>query len=161
MGWILILLGILIFAAIVFFVVRVLRKKGIQGLVPEPSLTPEEEALKNLHRLFESDILKRGFVKLYYLELSEILRVYFEKRYGILAVESTTFEIMRALKDQDLPKGLGDKIHYVLSSADLAKFAKWVPSPEEIAGINKKSEEIVRETAPVDIFPEKEAPHAV
>jgi len=111
-----------------YFLFRVLRKKK-DALQPAPSpLTPEEEALLHLEELFESDLLKHGFVKLYYLKLSEILRVFFEKRYKILAVELTTGEILRALRPLHLETGLSQKIQYVLEAADLAKFAKWVPT---------------------------------
>lgn len=147
-GWILIALGLLAAVFVIYIIFQKFRKKNGAFGIPEPVLTPAEEALKNLRELFDSDLLKRGFVKLYYLRLSEILRVYLEKRYGILAVESTTYEIMRALKGQELPKGLAEKIQEELSSADLAKFAKWVPSPAETTALNKRAEEIVLGSAP-------------
>jgi len=132
-----------------YFLFRVLRKKK-DALQPAPSpLTPEEEALLHLEELFESDLLKHGFVKLYYLKLSEILRVFFEKRYKILAVELTTGEILRALRPLHLETGLSQKIQYVLEAADLAKFAKWVPTAPETLQINKRSEEIIKESVPV------------
>jgi len=134
--------------------------KGGAALATEMVLTSGEEALARLAELFDSDLLKRGFVKLYYLKLSEILRVYLEKRYGILAVESTTYEIMRAFRDIPLTTELKEKLNYVLSSADLAKFAKWVPQPAEVLSINKKAEEIVRESTPAET-PEGEAPRGV
>lgn len=122
-------------------------KKGL--LQPEAVLlTPAEEALQRLAELFESDLLKRGFVKIYYLRLSEILRIYFEKLYKILAVESTTIETLRALREQHLSAPLYQKIQYVLEMSDLAKFAKWIPSASEVLSINRSSEEIVRESSP-------------
>jgi hypothetical protein len=132
-----------------YFLFRALRKQKITLQPAPPPLTAEEEALLHLTELFESDLLKRGLIKLYYLKLSEVLRVYFEKRYRILAVELTTFEILRALKPLHLSTELYQKIQYVLESSDLAKFAKWVPTAPEIIQINKKSEEIVKESVPM------------
>ncbi|MFH1799522.1 MAG: hypothetical protein ABH891_01555 [Candidatus Omnitrophota bacterium] len=132
-----------------YFLYRALRKK--KGAF-QPAVTPmtlEEEAFMHLTELFESDLLKRGFIKMYYLRLSEILRTYFEKRYKILAVESTTIEILRAFRPQHLETGLYQKIQYVLEAADLAKFAKWIPAAPEILQINKKAEEIIKESVPV------------
>jgi hypothetical protein len=143
--WTLLVLGLL---AGGYFLYRALRKQKNVFQPGPPPLTPEEEALLHLGELFESDLLKRGFIKMYYLRLSEILRVYFEKRYNIQAVESTTIEILRALRPQHLEAGLYQKIQYVLEASDLAKFAKWVPAPSEIIPINKKAEEIVRESTP-------------
>ncbi len=131
-----------------YFLYRFLLKKKALAAPPAPPLTPEEEAMLHLTELFESDLLKRGLAKMYFLRLSEILRVYFEKRYGILAVESTTMEILRALKPQHLGTELFQKIQYVLESSDLAKFAKWIPPAAETLQINKKAEEIVKESAP-------------
>lgn len=163
-----IVLASLAAALLILFLALKMRKKPGTITTPEPELSPEEEALRDLRELFDSDLMKRGFVKLYYLKLSEILRVFLERRYGILAVESTTFEIMRAMKGQELPQGLFEKLQHVLASADLAKFAKWVPTPPETTALNKRSEEVVLESAPsatpsgnVGGSSAPEAPHGV
>ncbi len=144
-----------------YFLARALfKKKNVFQLAPPP-LTPEEEAFLHLGELFESDLLKRGLIKMYYLRLSEILRVYFEKRYKILAVELTTVEILRALLPLHLETELYLKIQYVLEASDLAKFAKWVPTAPEILQTNKKSEEIIKESVPVLEQTLAEASHGV
>ncbi|HOW58815.1 MAG TPA: hypothetical protein PLO78_03715, partial [Candidatus Omnitrophota bacterium] len=79
-----------------FWIYKILRKKKALAHTEASPLTAEEEALMRLNELFESDLFKRGFIKIYYLKLSEILKTYFERRYTILAVESTTLEILRA-----------------------------------------------------------------
>jgi len=120
-----------------------------------PRLGPEEEALQNLAELFESDLLRKGLVKIYYLRLSEILKVYFERRYQILAVESTTAEILRDLPDCCFTPEIVEKIRYVLEMADLAKFAKWIPAPAEVIQINRGAEAIVRSYVPPLPVPEE------
>jgi hypothetical protein len=144
--WTLLALALLVAG---YFLYQTLRKKKNVFQPGPPPLTPEEEALLHLGELFESDLLKRGLVKMYYLRLSEVLRIYFEKRYKILAVELTTAETLRALKPQHLETDLYQKIQYVLEASDLAKFAKWIPTAPEILQINKKSEEIIKESVPV------------
>ena len=144
-----------------YFLFRALQKKKILTPPAPPPLTPEEEALLHLGELFESDLLKRGLIKFYYLRLSEILRVYFERRYQVFAVESTTFEILRALRPLHLETNLYQKIQYVLESSDLAKFAKWVPSAPEVLQLNKKTEEIIKESVPVLERSLAEAPRGV
>ena len=161
MGKLLGTLLILLFFVAAYFLYRALRKKK-DALQPAPSpLTPEEEALLHLGELFESDLLKRGMIKMYYLRLSEILRIYFEKRYKILAVELTTVETLRALRPLHLETGLYQQIQYVLEAADLAKFAKWVPTAPEILQINKKAEAIIKESVPVLEQALVEASHGV
>ncbi|HXV28193.1 MAG TPA: hypothetical protein VD913_04430 [bacterium] len=141
----------LFFAILAVFLFYIFRKKNLLQLVPEKPLTPEEEALLNLNRLFESDLLRKGKVKEYYLRLSEILRIYFEIRYDILAVESTTFEIMKLLSQKDMDAKLFEKIEEVLLAADLAKFAKWTPEPKEILEINRKAKSVVEESVPKEV----------
>ena len=161
MGKLLGTLFVLALFAAGYFLYRVLRKKKNVFQLAPPPLTPEEEALLHLGELFESDLFKRGFIKMYYLRLSEILRVYFEKRYTILAVELTTVEILRALRPRHLESGLYQKIQYVLEASDLAKFAKWIPMAPEVLQINKKAEEIIKESVPAPEQAPAEASHGV
>lgn len=108
----------------------------------------EEIALERLNKLTDSDLLRRNQVKEYFLTLSEILRIYFEHRFQILAVESTTDETLRNLKQKNIDAGLFQKIREVLETSDLAKFAKFKPDPLDIRKINQKSREIIEEAAP-------------
>lgn len=160
--WVVIFLTILMMLAL-YGGYHILRRRKPAAEAPVSPLTPEEEALANLKELFESDILKRGFVKIYYLRLSEILKTYFERRYQILAIESTTLEILRALRaEHHLGSSLYQKIQYVLDASDLAKFAKWIPTPSEIIQINQKTEEIIKESTPAsETAPKEENPHGV
>ncbi|MBI3313852.1 MAG: hypothetical protein HYZ83_06425 [Candidatus Omnitrophica bacterium] len=141
----LVVIVILVLAGILY---RRLSKKAAFEVPAESLLTPDQEALLHLSELFDSDLLRRGKTKEYFLKLSEILRIYFEKRYGVPAIESTTYEVLRLLKDKETPQALREKIDEVLSSADLAKFAKWKPEPVEIISINKKSKQIVEDSRP-------------
>ncbi len=158
--WLVILMVLAVLAAGYGIYRRFFRNRKAAGPPPSP-LTPEQEALLRLTELFESDLLKKGMTKQYYLKLSEILRVFFEKRYRILAVELTTFETLRALRPIHIDPALYQKIQYVLESADLAKFAKWVPPAAEVLQINKKAEEIVREAAPPPAPVATEVPRGV
>lgn len=147
--------SLLALAAAAFFVYRFLQKPKTQITAPQTPLTAEELAFLSLNQLMDSDLLRRGKVKEYYLKLSEILRTYFEARHQILAVESTTYEIMLLLKDKGIDPDLRAKIAEVLEAADLAKFAKWKPDPAQVILINKKSKEIVEESTP------REAPRGI
>ena len=114
----------------------------------EPPLSPEDEALLRLNRLFDSDLVRQGKMKEYFLEFSEILRRYFERRFDILAVESTTSEILRDLRDKELPQSLREKIREVLEGADWVKFAKWKPTPLEILKMNQQAKALIEEARP-------------
>ena len=139
--------------ACVFGYLRLRKRSREIPAGPETLLSPEEAALSRLNQLFDSDLIRRGKIKEYYLALSEILRAYFEGRYKILAIESTTYEILRALIEKDIDRALRQKIEEVLSAADLAKFAKWIPEPSQIIQLNQKSKQVIEESRPQEAIP--------
>lgn len=122
-------------------------------MVEETLLSAEEEALLRLSRLFDSDLLRQGKLKQYFLVLSEILRKYFERRFEIQAVELTTSEILRALRDKSVDASTRELIREVLDQADWVKFAKWSPTVPEILQINQKAKAIVEATKPQIVNP--------
>ena len=122
------------------------KKRPLTPLADTPQLSSAEEALQHLNELFESDLLRRGKIKEYFLRFSEVLRIYLEKRFQILAVESTTYEIISALRKNNTEQSFTQKLADVLESADLAKFARWKPEPAEIISLNKKSKELIEES---------------
>lgn len=148
------LLGLFVFisllgvAAIGFWIYQRMRSPRESLEDQRPRVSPEEEALTRLHQLFDSDLIRRGHVKSYYGTLSEVIRIYLERRFGIMAIEYTTGEINRSLKSRDLELPLREVIREVLESADLAKFAKWKPEPSIVIRLNKKSEQIIEASRP-------------
>ena len=83
--------------------------------------------MKQLAALKEKRLWQQGQVKEYYSELTEILRRYFENRFGLMALEETTDEIIEGLRRMKLlPRIIGD-VEDVLVRADLVKFAKYKP----------------------------------
>ena len=130
---------------------RRLKKSKDQPAEPEIKLTLEEQAILELTQLYESDLLRKGKVKEYHLKLSEILKNYFERRFQILAVESTTDEINKMLRQKNIEMKLRNKIAEVLEAADLAKFAKWKPDPQVIKEHFQKSKEIIEEAKPAAV----------
>lgn len=114
----------------------------------EVILSPEDEAMVNLYKLFDSDLIKRGKLKEYFLELSEVMRHYFERRFQIVALESTTLEILRDLREKEVSQELRKLIQEVLDTADLVKFAKWKPASNEIVRVNQQAKAIVEQARP-------------
>lgn len=99
----------------------------IPSAPPEP---PFDRAVRELALLKEKDLLGKGKIKQFYIELSDILRRYIEGRYEIAAVEATTYELKRVLRHPELPSEKTQEILTFLGRADLVKFAKFTPTPE-------------------------------
>ncbi len=122
-------------------------------------LTPAEQALRDLHELFESPMIREGRVKQYYLRFSEIQKVFLEKQFGIQAAEATTSEIARLMKRIPITDESRQHLIEILEVSDFAKFAKWVPTASDILSFNKQAELVIRElSAPSNPVTE---PHAV
>ncbi len=120
--------GALIFTAFYFY-----RKKKKKPLFKkeEPKIPAHERALDNLARLRLKKLWQAGKVKEYYSELTDILRIYIEERYQLIALEMTTTEIVGGLSTQAINSEVMHKLKGSLELADLVKFAKAKPSALE------------------------------
>lgn len=129
------LLGLILFSGIVTLVAMKYfgRKIPIKIFNKEvPKLPPHETALKELDKLKEEKLWQRDMVKTYYSRLTDTLRRYIEERFEINAMEQTTDETTLALKNiDDVDKKSLNNLNDILSTADLVKFAKHEPLPDE------------------------------
>ena len=62
---------------------------------------------KQIRQLEEAQLWQNNQAKQYYFRLSEIIREYLESRYGFLALESTTPEVLREIQNK-----LKDRVLY-------------------------------------------------
>lgn len=130
-----------------------LRKKRARALLapkpPKPRVPPHTRALDALEQLRQKKLWQSGRVKEYHSELTDILRHYIEERFEIMAVEMTSTEILDDVKKSDLPAQAIEKLTRVLHRADLVKFAKGNPLPDEHEDSFACSIDFIRATIPV------------
>lgn len=115
-------------------------KKLQNGKVKEEEFfaSPIEKAIAYLQNLDKKQLVQKGDVKEYYSEMTDIARTYIEESVNIPAMESTSSELMDALKKAISEKKMFvnreelDKFRQVLENADLVKFAKSKPLQFEI-----------------------------
>ncbi len=89
-------------------------------------------AIRELDKLKAEKIWQRKQVKLYYSRLTEIIRMYIEQRFEIPAMEQTTDEILVEFEEQKMAeKESYTLLKDMLQQADLVKFAKADPLPDE------------------------------
>ncbi len=130
-----------------------IKKKKRTGMVVEddtPEIPADVAALQKLEALESEHVWQSGEVKLFYSRATEIVREYFEKRYGIMALEMTTGEVMDQLEKFTIEKNVSGSIEQFLSNADLVKFAKHQPIASENEGIIPLAKVIVDKTKPAE-----------
>lgn len=127
------------------------RKRTVGDLDQEkkPKIPPHILALMQLEELEAKNLWQSGEIKMYYSEATEIIRRYFELRYGIMALEMTTGEVMMQLEKFTMEKNTIDGIESLLSGADLVKFAKYQPIASENEQVISQAREIVEKTKPM------------
>ncbi|MFZ1946675.1 MAG: hypothetical protein WAW06_03955 [bacterium] len=128
--------------------------------VDEPGLSASEAALKEIARIEALGLARRGMVGELYTLISETLRRYLERRYGVLAMESPTSFTMAALRAADLSADAFGLVESVLGESDLVKFAKYIPDEGPVASLIERAREVVRLTAapPATAVSEQPAP---
>ena len=140
--------------------------------------TPIEKATSLLQLLDRKEFLQRGEIKAYYSELTDIARNYIEEEIHIPAMESTTSELIIALRNVSknkkikLTKETLENLEKVLMQADLVKFAKVKPLEFEIeedkkritstiVTIHKAIPEVVEDKDELDAWNEEQKQKAI
>lgn len=107
------------------------RQTRLPAAVQDPYLSPYEEAQERLTRLGQTDSGDPRETKPFYVELSDVLRTYLQRRLELPAFEETSRELVTDLSRlalrRSLPARSVDGIAHVLEIADLVKFADQQP----------------------------------
>jgi hypothetical protein len=147
-GWI--SAGVVALAALVWWLWRRFRRrKSVVVEAAPPPVPPHETALQRLDGLLRSDLLERGQMKGFYLELTALLRIYIEGQFGLRAPERTTEEFL-----EELRRGLAfnpqqrELLRRLLQHGDMVKFAELKPTREEALGAAELCRRFIEETRP-------------
>ena len=159
----LILLLILGLGALTYWLIKKYKTKRIEEV--EELKSPIERATILLKNLEKKELWQKGAVKEYYSELTDIARNYIEEAIEIPAMESTTSELIIALRAASIKKKMTvsvetlENLERVLKQADLVKFAKSRPLDFEIAEDQNKIEKAILtldKSIPIEIEPEED-----
>lgn len=126
-GWWAAVTGLLITCgAVMFFWLR--RRQQ-----PAPQLSAYETAKRRLHQLRNRPLPAREEIDPFFVELSDIVRTYLERRFNLRAPELTTEEFLEvASASPDLSRAHQQTLRSFLQQADLVKFAGLQPPEEEM-----------------------------
>lgn len=125
------ILGAILLLPILYLLYKKLTHKETVTREEIITITPAHEiALQKLDALRESKLWQKNEVKEYQTQLTYTIREYLENRYEIQALESSTDEIVKALRDSKFESKDETDLKTILQVADLVKFAKANPSAE-------------------------------
>ena len=132
--WILwLVLGIALILALMGLLIYFIIKKKKKGYIFKPPvvLPAHVRAINELDKLKSEKIWMQGREKEYYSRLTDILRLYIFEREGVNAMEMTSGEIMNSILQISEIQSVYDNLKQILTTADLVKFAKYKPFPDE------------------------------
>ena len=102
----------------------------IRKVKVEPKLPPHMEAMQEIDRIRNEKVWQHGLQKEYYTQLTDTLRNYIERRFGFRALEMTTDQIIDRLESIHDAEAMRE-LRSLLQTADLVKFAKFIPMMNE------------------------------
>ncbi len=130
------IMGIILIAALLFFLFYYIKWKKKNGSVFKPEKPAEPAhiiALRELDRIKAQKLWQQEKIKQYYSEVADTIRTYIQNRFEIAAMEKTSAEIISTFKQNQnlVDAGSLDQLQHILSLADLVKFAKYNPLPDD------------------------------
>jgi len=148
-NWWIYLLIFIVILAIGAFVYWFVKKRQLKKIEEEVYKTPIEKATSLLNNLEQKELVQKGEIKEYYSELTDIARNYIEEAIHIPAMESTTSELIQAIRTASTKKKMTltpetvENLERVLRQADLVKFAKSKPLEFEITEDRNKIQRVI------------------
>ena len=131
--WIFGILTALFLICVIGYLVQ--RYRRHQSEVPvkpaEPELPPYETAIRELDSIKDQKLWQQGLNKEYYTQVTDTLRRYISRRYGVNAMEKTSEEILAIIERETDERTVYDTLRQVLRLSDYVKFAKLPPLPDE------------------------------
>ena len=124
--------GILLLSLAVFFLTRFLKKNNkIKPVESKSGISPLQEAMLELLKLKQYDLVKPVEIKLFHTKLGEIFKRYMGRRQGYNLMSMTSGDILINTKSAGLASDGIASLATALRCGDAVKFAKYLPSVEE------------------------------
>lgn len=125
------LLGLVVIGGIVWLIIR-LRKNKPLFVQEKQVIPPYEQAICSLDGIKEERLWQAGREKEFYTRLTDTVRLYLEGNFGVSAMEQTSVETLRELKDNKFVDSRDrEQLATLLETADFVKFAKFTPLQDE------------------------------
>lgn len=147
--WVLLALGLAGAVWAIVYAVKRLKNKEKPTYEPKPTpIAAHKQALEQLEHLRNKQLWQQGKLKEYHTELTDILRAYFEYRYGFNSTEMTSDQTIETFQKHGGTIEDTQLLREVLQTADMVKFAKSEPLPYEHDRSMSDTKQLILNTAP-------------
>ena len=150
------IIGAVIFIILLIFVI-IYFLKNRKTTPPAPKVPPiplQDRTLKLLAELEAQQLWQKNQVKEYYVQLTDIVRNYIEERFRTPALELTTDELLYKAQLHKEMQPYHGMLSVILNTADLAKFAKGQPLPQEHFDAMEFAKKFVDTSRPAPVLTE-------
>ncbi|HID54389.1 MAG TPA: hypothetical protein EYP41_20420 [Anaerolineae bacterium] len=127
-----------------------------QRKAPQPvadNRLPHEKALDELERIKGLGLPEDGRYQEHYTLVSDTMRRYVEQTYQVEAMERTTSELRRELKNSAMPQNAARGFLHLLNESDMVKFANVTPRRVDAYQLVALAEQIVETTQEGELLP--------
>ncbi len=148
--WILIVLGVGVLIIVGLYFYKRYKNKQVDKpiLKFDPKIPPHILAQQQLKILEEKKLWQNSQFKLYFVEMTQIIRLYIERQFDVMALEMTSGELKKALEILPISQDTRDEFAVMLDNADLVKFAKFNPIPDICLSAIQVCYKMIEETKP-------------
>lgn len=116
---------------LIWFIRKLILKEPILSPVRKPLVPAHTEAIKALDKLGKKKLWESGEYKLYYTELTNVVRRYMDRELEIPALEETSDQIVQHLHASKISPQLFEGIKNMFRTSDFVKFAKMQPNDDD------------------------------
>jgi hypothetical protein len=140
--------GLVNVAVVIVLIIYRKKKKPLFGRF-KPRVPAHIRALQALEELRSSHLWQQGKTKEYHSLLTDIVRTYIEERFMIPAMEMISSDVLESLTGkEEINEENYVHLRRILQLADMVKFAKFTPLPDEHDSSLRYAVQFVNETAP-------------
>ena len=148
--WPIIATGVVVLAMAIagaWWLIHRLRKNGTLGRTVD-NRPPFQVAFDELDRIDRMGLPEKGQFKAHYTLVTDVLRQYLEKQFGVHAFDRTTSELKQSLQTSGMsPDNVRHFVEFFIDS-DLVKFAKLIPDLDEARHITTDARTLVKLARP-------------
>lgn len=143
--------GALLLAALIALAVFLVRKFHKEATVEIHKDPAHIIALRKIDKYRSKDLWAADRQKEFYSGVTDTLREYISDRYEFGAMEMTTAEISKELKNKDLDEYLKKELLDLFTTADFIKFAKYTADDDQNAKVVPFAVKFVTDTYRVEV----------